>query len=75
VKGTSSEGSAIVLTANEVKLHLAEHPNNALAVVRRIMLDRREAPSAIGGQLELTMAWELHRERLEPIAYRSETGL
>jgi hypothetical protein len=76
VKGTTSEGAEVMLTANEVKLHLAEHPNNALAVVRRIMLDRSgEEPAATGGVLELTMAWEVDRGRLEPIAYRYQTGL
>lgn len=76
VKGTTSDGSAIVLTANEVKLHLAEHPNNALAVVRRIVLDRSgEAPVATGGELELMMGWQLDEQRLEPIAYRYQTGL
>jgi hypothetical protein len=76
VKGTTSEGAEVVLTANEVKLHLAEHPNNALAVVRRIGLDRSgDVPVATGGVLELTMAWEIDREHLEPIAYRYQTGL
>ena len=76
VKGTTSDGLAIVLTAKEVKLHLAEHPNNALAVVRRIVLDRSgDVPVATGGELELTVGWELDRERLEPIAYRYSTEL
>ena len=32
VKGTTAEGAEVVLTRNEVKLHRAEHPNNALGV-------------------------------------------
>ncbi len=76
VKGTTSDGAEIVLTANEVMLHLAEHPNNALAVVRRIILDRTDdGPVASGGEIELTMGWDLDRERLKPIAYRYRTGL
>jgi Domain of unknown function (DUF3883) len=31
VKGTTSDGSEIILTYNEVELHRAEHPNTALA--------------------------------------------
>lgn len=74
VKGTTSDGSEIVLTANEVALHLAEHPNNALAVVRRIVLDRNgDQPVATGGELDFRMSWELQREWLTPIAYRYRT--
>ncbi len=40
------------------------------------MLDRSgEAPVATGGELELTMGWQLDEQRLEPIAYRYQTGL
>jgi hypothetical protein len=38
VKGTTSDGSDVVLTYNEVGLHEAEHPNNAFAIVRHIIL-------------------------------------
>lgn len=76
VKGTTSDGSEIVLTANEVALHLAEHPNNALAVVRRIVLDRSgDKPVATGGELVLEPRWELDESRLKAIAYRYPTGL
>ncbi len=76
VKGTSTDGAEIVLTANEVSLHLADHPNNALAVVRRIKLERTDdGPVASGGELELMMGWALDQERLKPIAYRYQTGL
>lgn len=75
VKGTTSVGAAVVLTSNEVRLHRSGHPNNALAVVRRIILDSGgETPSATGGELVLTMPWKLEAERLEPIAYRYDTG-
>ncbi|OBK18592.1 protein NO VEIN domain-containing protein [Mycobacterium asiaticum] len=70
VKGTTTAGEAVVLTRNEVKLHLAEHPNNAFALVRNIVLDRStDPPSATCGELELVMPWELDLSRLEPIAY------
>jgi len=76
VKGTTSDGSEIVLTANEVTLHLAEHPNNALAVVRRIVLDRSgDTPVGTGGELKLISSWELDESRLKAIAYRYPTGL
>jgi hypothetical protein len=44
------------LTRNEVNLHRVEHPNNALAVVRNITLDRSgDQPVASGGELVLVM--------------------
>ncbi len=76
VKGTTSDGAEIVLTANEVALHLAEHPDTALAVVRKIVLDRSgDTPVGTGGELKLMSGWELDESRLKPIAYRYSTGL
>lgn len=76
VKGTTTDGSRIYLTANEVDLHVADYPNNALAIVRRITLDKSDDnPVATGGELELTIGWELDRERLKPLAYTYSTGL
>jgi Domain of unknown function (DUF3883) len=76
VKGTTSDGAAVLLTANEVELHRSEHPNNAFAVVRRIALDRSmDESTATGGELELEMPWKVDPDRLEPIAYRYRTGL
>ena len=74
VKGTTSDGAEVVLTRNEVKLHIAEHPNNALAVVRRIVLDSSsDTPVATAGELSLTMPWQLDFDRLEPISYSYRT--
>lgn len=76
VKGTTSDGAAVLLTANEVELHRSEHPDNALAVVRHIILDRRvDGPTATGGELVLKMPWKVAPDRLEPVAYRYRTGL
>jgi DNA-binding protein HU-beta len=73
VKGTTSDGCEIVLTYNEVELHMAEYPNNALAVVKHIKLDQT-GPTASGGELELVLPWNVERERLRPIAYRYPLG-
>jgi hypothetical protein len=73
VKGTTSDGAEIVLTYNEVELHNTEHPNNALAVVKHIILDHT-GPTARGGELELLMPWSVERERLRPMAYRYRLG-
>jgi hypothetical protein len=74
VKGTTTNNSEVVLTRNEVNLHLADHPNTAFAFVRNITLDRSgDQPTASGGHLDLTMPWQLDPERLEPIVYRYRT--
>jgi hypothetical protein len=76
VKGTTGDGRDVVLTRNEVRLHVAEHPNNAFAVVRKIVLERgAEPPIATGGELSVSMPWAIDIGRLEPIAYTYRTGL
>lgn len=75
VKGTTADGSRVVLTRNEVNLHLHEHPHNALAVVRNISLQRGDPPVAQGGELILLMPWQIDRPGLDPIAYDYRTGI
>jgi hypothetical protein len=76
VKGTTTDGSLVMLTANEVDLHQREHPNTALAVVRRIVLDRSgDSPVASGGVLEWVEAWPPTQERLTAKVYSFQTGL
>jgi hypothetical protein len=76
VKGTTSDGSDVVLTAKEVDLHIADHPRNALAIVRHIRLLRHEQnPEAVDGERILEMPWQIDPTRLQPIAYRYRTGL
>jgi hypothetical protein len=75
VKGTTGDGSRVVLTRNEVNLHQQEHPNNGLAVVRCISLERGETPMATGGELILLMPWEINPTSLNPIAYDYQTGV
>jgi hypothetical protein len=76
VKGTTTDGSAVALTANEFRLHRESHPHNALAVVRFITLECNvNAPKASGGELVLEMPWQIDTARLTPIAFRYETGL
>lgn len=75
VKGTTSPGEVVILTRNEVLLHLKEHPHNALAVVHSIHLDRSEDPPvASGGTLVYEQPWALDESRLVPMSYRYDTG-
>ncbi len=77
VKGTTSNGSDIVLTRNEVEIHKNAHPANALAIVRRIRLSRSQDadPSPSSGELVLEMPWAIDEDCLTAIAYRYNTGL
>jgi hypothetical protein len=76
VKGTTTDGSSVTLTYREVELHQAEYPNTALAVVRRIVLDRSgDKPVASGGVLEWVEAWPPVDERLKATVYSFQTGL
>lgn len=76
VKGTTTDGAEIVLTRNEVKLHRADYPNNALAVVRNIALDRSgDQPVASGGELVLVMPGSINEGDLVPFAFDYRTGI
>ncbi|MBB5908134.1 MrcB family domain-containing protein [Actinoalloteichus hymeniacidonis] len=71
VKGTTTDGAEIVLTAAEVELHKKEYPHNALIVVTNIALDSTSVPPvAIGGTLYMIRPWEVSEAALRPISYR-----
>lgn len=70
VKGTTGGLGSIILTSNEVDLHLREYPNNFLFVVHSIKLDRMNGePTASGGVLVRFAPWRIEQDRLKPIAY------
>ncbi|MDV6979101.1 protein NO VEIN domain-containing protein [Mycobacterium intracellulare] len=77
VKGTTTDGSDIVLTRNEVALHKRTYPLNALTIVRAILLTRTESDEVIpsGGELTVVMPWALDEDRLTPLAYSYSTGV
>lgn len=71
VKGTTSIGEQIVVTRNEVAVHRARHPHNALIVVHSIILARTSGrPTAAGGQLVMVSPWQINEERLRPLAFQ-----
>ncbi|MBP2193602.1 MrcB family domain-containing protein [Nocardia goodfellowii] len=71
IKGTISLGEQIILTYNEVEHHLREYPNNALAVVHSIDLDRTQSPpAASGGTVVVYQPWLIDTALLRPISYR-----
>jgi hypothetical protein len=71
VKGTTSTGVKVILTAGEIE-HARQHPGeSALIIVSRIHLDVRDPakPKASGGVMEVLRPWELPAEQLRAIAY------
>ncbi|SDG78219.1 protein of unknown function [Lentzea fradiae] len=78
VKGTTTtwtEESEIVLTKNEVDLHLEKYPANALMIVSGIVLDRTVSPpTASGGELRVIRPWQVNVPALTPISYRYLVG-
>lgn len=74
VKGTTSVGGRIFLTRNEVAVHKLAYPNNALAIVSEIQLDRSDPPTASGGKLRFISPWEIDETRLSPLAFEYIIG-
>lgn len=73
VKGTTSEGSGVPLTAGEVEHHASAFPHNALVVIRNIILHRDgKSPTASGGHLYELRAWEIDPDALRTISYAYE---
>jgi hypothetical protein len=72
VKGTTSDScDAIVMTANEVRLHTLEMGATGLIMVSRIRLRKEDGkPVAEGGQVESLMSWDIRDWQSEPIAFR-----
>jgi len=70
VKGTTGDGSVVLLTANEVNL-ARETPNTALAIVSEIVITGKGSRTrASGGRLRLIQPWTPSPRRLEATAYR-----
>jgi hypothetical protein len=68
VKGTTAGPKSILVTRNEVALHRASHPLNALLVVHGVKLGK-DGVSASGGTLLVLSPWLLEDDRLSPTSY------
>jgi len=76
VKGTTSDGSQVILTRAEVERQREFAPNNALVVVYAIGLDRNmDPPLTTGGTLHCTSPWPINEESLTVVSYIHQTGL
>jgi Domain of unknown function (DUF3883) len=70
VKGTTSAGSKILMTYQEVLHTKKNYPNTALFAVSQIKLNNSEdALEASGGEIGLYMPWLLNDDDLKAIAY------
>lgn len=71
VKGTTTGGSTILLTANEVQHALATSPQTALAIARGIVLHGAGTanPHATGGILDVYQPWRPLDTDLKAIGY------
>ena len=72
VKGTTGDGSAVLLTPNEVTAAGEHHPNTALVVVSEVVLDLTgEVPQATGGTIRVIQPWHPDSAGdLHPIGFR-----
>jgi hypothetical protein len=68
VKGTTGDLGSVILTANEVALHLDWHPLNLLILVHGISLSA-DSKQATGGELAVYDPWVIDPAALTPTAY------
>jgi hypothetical protein len=68
VKGTTSNGSAILLTRNEVEHARATYPHVALYIVADLQVGA-ESSAISGGRVIVCEPWQPHEEYLRPLAY------
>jgi hypothetical protein len=70
VKGTTGDGTGILLTKNEVKLHAYRHPHNMLVLVHSIQVEGDIGKlKAKGGVVVCHPRWRIVASRLKPLAY------
>jgi hypothetical protein len=75
VKGTTSNGSSVVLTRNEVKHHRSVHPRSSLIVVYNIRLTGTAKNKAIEGTVFEISPWKIREADLDAIGFDYTTGL
>ena len=70
VKGTTTYGESVVLTANEVSVQREAYPNNALIIVHSIDINVVAGNKiAIGGTVVQITPWEILESALTPLTY------
>jgi hypothetical protein len=70
VKGTTGDGSSVLLTRNEVEHARCRHPNVALFVTAEVQLDRScNPPHAYGGRDLVLAPWDISGCDLTPTVF------
>jgi hypothetical protein len=69
VKGTTSDGVAVLLTRNEVEHARGAYPHVALFVVAQIRVARGNPPQASGGRVFRQEPWDIEQGQLAPLAF------
>jgi hypothetical protein len=70
IKGTTSDGSTLILTRGEVEHHRKVFPLNGLIVVSEIVLQGESLESARGGKIDFTSPWDISGKDLKVISYQ-----
>jgi hypothetical protein len=66
VKGTTTDGTTIVLTYNEVRHVQSDRNSVALFILHSIRLNKKNAS---GGKLRVLMPWRVGKRHLKPVSY------
>ncbi len=69
VKGTTSDGTQILLTANEVKHARDHYPKVALFVVSQIQFYPTSIEKPKGGEIQILEPWNIEKGTLSPLAF------
>jgi hypothetical protein len=69
VKGTTGEGTAVLLTPNEVEHAREQFPHVALIVVGNIAVADEGKPVVTGGDLVVFDPWRIEDGQLQPIGF------
>ncbi|MGQ4414587.1 DUF3578 domain-containing protein [Streptomyces sp. SAS_269] len=76
VKGTTSDGSQVILTRSEIEHQREFAPSNALVIVHSITLDRTVEPAvATGGTLKCISPWFIDDKNLTAVSYIYRSGI
>ncbi|WP_236600825.1 DUF3883 domain-containing protein [Ktedonobacter sp. SOSP1-85] len=74
VKGTTSEGTQILLTANEVMHAQKFYPDVALFIFSRIQVDSTSPAKLSGGDIQCLEPWNIGEGTLSPLAFSYRKG-
>ena len=71
VKGTTADGTEVILTPNEVR-HAREHPDAALFILSNVIVERLQdgTVTATGGEKHVYDPWPIDDGTLVPLGYR-----